>query len=38
MIPLKVEYSLTDVGKSLIPNIDGLVSWATDNFKYFVKK
>jgi DNA-binding HxlR family transcriptional regulator len=38
VVPPKVEYSLTDVGKSLIPNIDRLVSWATDNFKYFVKK
>ncbi|MBR0261030.1 MAG: winged helix-turn-helix transcriptional regulator [Selenomonadaceae bacterium] len=26
-IPLKVEYSLTERGKSLIPLLDGLCAW-----------
>ena len=30
-IPPRVEYSLTDKGKSLLPHIDGLLSWAMDN-------
>ncbi|MBP9589303.1 MAG: helix-turn-helix transcriptional regulator, partial [Bacteroidales bacterium] len=31
-IPPKVEYSLTELGKSLIPIIDHLVLWALENF------
>lgn len=31
-IPPKVEYSLTELGKSLIPIINQLVSWALANF------
>ena len=30
-VPPRVEYSLTDNGKSLMPHIDGLLSWAMDN-------
>lgn len=30
-VPPRVEYSLTDKGKSLLPHIDGLLSWAVDN-------
>ncbi len=30
-IPPRVEYSLTDKGKSLLPHIDNLLSWAIDN-------
>ena len=30
-VPPRVEYSLTDKGKSLPPHIDGLLSWAMDN-------
>lgn len=30
-VPPRVEYSLTDKGKSLMPHIDGLLSWAMDN-------
>lgn len=32
-IPPKVEYSLTDVGKSLMPHIENLVGWAIENFE-----
>lgn len=31
-IPPKVEYSLTELGKSLIPIINSLISWALENF------
>ena len=30
-IPPRVEYSLSDKGKSLLPHIDSLLSWAMDN-------
>ncbi len=31
-IPPKVEYSLTEIGKSLIPHIENLICWAMDNY------
>lgn len=30
-IPPRVEYSLSDKGKTLLPHINALLSWATDN-------
>jgi DNA-binding HxlR family transcriptional regulator len=30
-IPPKVEYELTDRGKTLLPHLHGLVSWANEN-------
>ena len=30
-VPPRVEYSLSDKGKSLLPHINALLSWATDN-------
>lgn len=30
-IPLRVEYSLTELGRSLMPHIFGLIDWAMDN-------
>lgn len=32
-IPPKVEYSLTDLGSSLMPHLEGLISWAMENFE-----
>ena len=32
-VPPRVEYSLTEKGKSLLPLIDALLSWATDNME-----
>lgn len=32
-VPPKVEYSLTDIGKSLMPHIGSLIGWAMENFK-----
>ncbi|MDE6371808.1 MAG: winged helix-turn-helix transcriptional regulator, partial [Duncaniella sp.] len=31
-IPPRVEYSLTDLGKSLMPHIENLIGWAIENF------
>lgn len=31
-IPPRVEYSLTEMGRSLMPLIGNLISWAMDNF------
>lgn len=31
-IPPRVEYSLTDLGKSLMPHIESIINWALDNF------
>lgn len=33
VIPPKVEYSLTELGKSLMPHIDGLIGWAVEHFQ-----
>lgn len=30
-VPPRVEYTLTDKGKSLLPHIDNLIGWALDN-------
>lgn len=30
-VPSRVEYSLSDKGKTLLPHINALLSWATDN-------
>lgn len=32
-IPPKVEYSLTELEKSLMPHIESLIVWALDNFE-----
>jgi len=34
-IPPKVEYSLTDLAKSLMPNLYGLIKWALENYEHF---
>lgn len=31
-VPPKVEYSLTETGKSLMPHIESLIAWAMENF------
>lgn len=35
-VPPRVEYSLTDTGKSLIPALSALVEWGEKNFKNVV--
>ena len=37
-IPPKVEYCLTELGKSLMPHIEALVRWAQDNMKTIMEK
>lgn len=36
-IPPRVEYSLTDLGKSLMPHIESLLKWAIDNFDTIIR-
>ena len=37
-IPPRVEYSLTPLGKSLMPLLMGLISWAVDHFEEIADK
>ena len=37
-VPPKVEYSLTELGKSLIPILNNLISWAIENSEYITKR
>lgn len=32
-VPPRVEYSLSERGKSIIPHIEGLIEWAKDNLE-----
>ena len=36
-VPLRVEYALTDTGKSLVPIINTLTEWALQNMKPILK-
>ena len=36
-VPPRVEYSLTKKGKSLLPLIDNLLSWASDNMEDIIE-
>ncbi len=36
-VPPRVEYEITDLGKSLIPHITNLMNWATENMKAIKK-
>lgn len=35
-VPPKVEYSLTDIGNTLIPHLRGLTDWAIENYEHVV--
>lgn len=37
VVPPKVEYSLTELSKTLIPHLEGLTSWAIENFDQITK-
>ena len=37
-IPPKVEYSLTDLGRSYIPVLDGMFEWGKSYASYFISK
>ena len=36
-VPPRVEYSITELGKSLMPHVIGLMEWATQNFENIVR-
>lgn len=36
-IPPRVEYSLTELGQSLIPILNNLIAWALEHFAYMSK-
>lgn len=36
-VPPRVEYALTDLGRSLMPCLNSLISWAINNFSRVVK-
>ncbi len=36
-VPPRVEYSLTDLSKSLIPHINSLINWALENMKTIIQ-
>ena len=35
-VPPRVEYSLTEIGQSLMPSLEGLITWAKENFNQVV--
>lgn len=37
-VPPKVEYSLTELGRDLLPHLYGLIGWAVENFDKVVKR
>ena len=37
-VPLRTEYSLTDLGRTLIPIIDSMIEWGNKNTELFKKK
>lgn len=37
-IPPRVEYSLTEKGQSLMPHLNGLIGWALENWKNYIKE
>ena len=36
-VPPRVEYSITELGESLMPHVIGLMEWATQNFENIVR-
>ncbi|MCM1109295.1 MAG: helix-turn-helix transcriptional regulator [Clostridium sp.] len=32
-VPPRVEYSITDLGKTLLPHVEALIKWGQDNFE-----
>lgn len=31
-VPPRVEYSITDLGRTLLPHVQGLIDWGRENF------
>ena len=38
VVPPKVEYRLTEMGKSLMPTLDSLIVWGNENMNSFIKQ
>ena len=38
VVPPKVEYRLTEMGKSLMPTLDSLIVWGNENMNSFIKR
>ena len=36
-VPPRVEYRLTDLGKTLVPHIENLMKWGQDNYDIIMK-
>ncbi len=35
-VPPRVEYSVTDLGKTLLPHVDALIKWGQENFEQII--
>lgn len=35
-VPPKVEYSLTELGKTLIPHVENMINWGKENFETII--
>lgn len=35
-VPPRVEYSVTDFGKTLLPHVEALIKWGQDNFEQII--
>ncbi|WP_290374638.1 winged helix-turn-helix transcriptional regulator [Paramuribaculum intestinale] len=35
-VPPRVEYSITDLGKTLLPHVEALIKWGQDNFEHIM--
>lgn len=35
-VPPRVEYSVTDLGKTLLPHVESLMKWGQDNFEQII--
>ncbi len=35
-VPPRVEYSVTDLGKTLLSHVEALIKWLQDNFEHII--
>ena len=35
-VPPRTEYSVTDLGKTLLPHVEALINWGRENFDYIM--
>lgn len=36
-VPPRVEYSVSDFGRTLLPHVEALINWGRDNFDHIIK-